>query len=100
MIVFYRVRGGQDGEDFFDLVEACAWHSAVDDSFLMRTGRRHRRIFPRCKACIKFQLFHKVLELWNNTKANKNKGLHGYIYIKLQSSILLYYKAGKFCITW
>ena len=39
MIVFYRVRGGQDGEDFFELVEACAWHSALDDSFLMRTGR-------------------------------------------------------------
>ena len=41
MIVFYRVRGGQDGEDFFDLVEACAWHFVLDDSFLMRTGRRH-----------------------------------------------------------
>jgi hypothetical protein len=39
MIVFYRVRGGQDGEDFFDLVEAYAGQSAVDDSFLMRTGR-------------------------------------------------------------
>ena len=45
---------------------------------------------------IKFQLFHKVLELWNNTKPSKIKGLQGYIYIKLQSSILLYYKAGKF----
>ena len=45
---------------------------------------------------IKFQLFHKVLEPWNNTKPNKNKGLQAYIYIKLQSSIIYYYKAGKF----
>jgi hypothetical protein len=82
MIVFYRVRGGQEGEDFFELVEAYAEQSAIDDSFLMRTGRRHGRIFPECKAHIKFQLFHKVLELWNNTKPSKIKQLQGYIYIK------------------
>jgi hypothetical protein len=80
---------------FFELVEARANYFAIDDSFLMRTVR----IFPECKASIKFQLFHKVLELWNNTKSSKIKQLRGYIYIKLQSSILLYYKAGKFCLT-
>jgi hypothetical protein len=41
MIVFYRVRRGHDDEDFFDLVEAFTVHSVLDDSFLLRTGRRH-----------------------------------------------------------
>ena len=41
MIVFYRVRRGHDDEDFFDLVEAFTGHPVLDDSFLLRTGRRH-----------------------------------------------------------
>jgi hypothetical protein len=72
-----RIPGNVEGEEGLGFFRRGSQSGPKNDDSLMRMARISRE-FP---AVIKFLMFHKVLEGWNNTKPSKIKGLQEYFLI-------------------